>query len=66
MTTTLPNRLNSHRIDVTPEFVIGNEQGNVIPALARLLTARARGNLTNERKPIMLNLNEELPEWALN
>ena len=55
-------------VDVTPVFVTNSDAqpGNVLPALARLLIDRVQGDLTNKRKPIMLNLNKELPQWALN
>ena len=66
MTDTLQKRFNPRWADVTPEFVTSAEPGNVIPALARLLIGRIRGDLTNERRPTMLNLDKELPEWALN
>ena len=66
MTDTLQKRFNPRWADVTPEFVTSAEQGNVIPALARLLIDRMRGDLTSERRPAMLNLEKELPEWALN
>ena len=72
MTDTLQKRFEKHRwADVSPVYVTSAEQGNVLPALARLLIGRAligrfRGDLTNERRPTMLNLDKELPEWALN
>ena len=52
--------------DVTPVFVTDSdaEPGNVVPALARLLIDVTR--LTTERRPNMLNVSKELPQWALN
>ena len=54
--------------DVTPVFVTDPDAppGNVLQPLARLLIDRMRGDLTSERRPAMLNLEKELPEWALN
>jgi hypothetical protein len=66
MTDTLQKRFEYPSSDVTPEFVTSAEQGNVLPALARLLIDRVQGDLTNERRPTMLNLDKELPQWALN
>ena len=71
MTDTLRKRFEYPSSDVSPVFVTSVEPGNVLPALARLLIgraliSRARGDLTNERRPTMLNLDKELPQWALN
>jgi len=66
MTNTLQKRFEYPSSDVSPVYVTSAEPGNVVPALARLLIGRVRGDLTNERRPAMLNLDKELPEWALN
>ena len=67
MTNTLQNRLacNPRWADVTPEFITNGEPGNVLPALARLLIDTFHGDLTTRQKPIMLNIEKELPQWAL-